>query len=148
MGPKTIEQPFEKKSQAMILKVGTDHQGLKVFKFYKVDLGLFEPCHEKTGFLHMRKHRCRSASRLLSAKLISAFVFAKPIVQSLYFLHVNPKFQVSNYILCLHSLVCVGPGRKPRRPIFSQQGSFYGIEGQIWSKLLIVLIVIPGPDVR
>ena len=33
-----------------------------------------EPCHEKTGFLHMRKQRRRSASR--TAKLISAFVFA------------------------------------------------------------------------
>ena len=26
-------------------------------------------------------------------------------------------------VLC--SLVCVGPGRKPRRPIFSQRGSFH-----------------------
>ena len=24
----------------------------------------------------------------------------------------------------LHSLVCVGPGRKPRRPVFSQRGSY------------------------
>ena len=27
------------------------------------DLPLIEPCHEKTGFSHMRKQRCRSASR-------------------------------------------------------------------------------------
>ena len=47
------------------------------------------PCHEKTVFLHMRKQRRRSATRLLRA-----FVFATPIVQSLYFL--NPKFQASN----------------------------------------------------
>ena len=47
----------------------------------------------------------------LTAKLISAFVFAKRIVQSLYFL--NPKFQASSYRLRLYSLVCVGPGRKP-----------------------------------
>ena len=28
-------------------------------------------------------------------------------------------------LLWLCSLVCVGPGRKPRRPVFSQRGSFY-----------------------
>ena len=38
------------------------------------------------------------------AKLISAFIFAKRIVQSLYFL--NPKFQASRHLLSLYSLVC------------------------------------------
>ena len=56
------------------------------------------------------------------ADLISAFVFATRIVQSLYFL--NPKFQASGHLLWLYSLVCVGPGRKPRRPVFSERGSF------------------------
>ena len=41
-----------------------------------------------------------------SAKLISAFVFATRIVQSLYFL--NPKFQASSRLLWLYSPVCVG----------------------------------------
>ena len=44
----------------------------------------------------------------VTVKLINAFVFATWIVQSLYF---------------LYSLVCVLPGRKPRRPVFSQRGS-------------------------
>ena len=44
----------------------------------------------------------------ITAKLISTFVFATRIVQSLYFL--NP--------------VCVGPGRTHRRPVFSQRGSY------------------------
>ena len=57
-----------------------------------------------------------------TTKLISAFVFATRIVQSLYFL--NPKFQASCHLLSLYSLVCVGPDRKPRRPVFSQRGSF------------------------
>ena len=57
----------------------------------------------------------------LTAKLISTFVFATRIVQSLYFL--NPKFQASSHLVWLYSLVCVGPGRKPRRPVFSQRGS-------------------------
>ena len=40
------------------------------------------------------------------AKLISAFVFAIRIVQSLYYL--NPKFQASSHFLWLYSPVCVG----------------------------------------
>ena len=57
----------------------------------------------------------------VTAHLISAFVFATHIVQFPYFLH--SKLQVSSHLLWLYSLVCVGPGRKPRRPVFSQRGS-------------------------
>ena len=35
-----------------------------------------------------------------------------------------PKFQASHNLLWLYSPVCVGPGRKPRRPVFSQRGSY------------------------
>ena len=55
-------------------------------------------------------------------KLISAFVFATRIVQSLFYL--DMKFQGSSHLLRLYSLVCVRPGRKPRRPVFSERGSF------------------------
>ena len=58
----------------------------------------------------------------VTAQLISAFVFPIRIVQSLFFL--NPKLQASSHRLWLYSLVCDGPGRKPRRPVFSQRGSF------------------------
>ena len=61
-----------------------------------------------------------------TAKLISAFVFATRIVQSLYFL--NLKFQASSYFLWLHSSACVGPGRKARSPVFSQRGSFVWLD--------------------
>ena len=57
----------------------------------------------------------------VTAKLISTFVFATQIVQSLYFPYT--KFQASSHLVWLYSLGCVGPGRKPRRPIFSQRGS-------------------------
>ena len=57
-----------------------------------------------------------------TAQLISAFVFAKQIVQSLYFLY--PKFQAYSNLLWLYSPVCVGPGQKPRRPVFSERGSY------------------------
>ena len=50
-----------------------------------------------------------------------AFVFAPGMLQSLYFL--NPKFQASSHLLWLYSPLCVGPGRKPRRPVFSRRSS-------------------------
>ena len=91
---------------------------------FELTLGLYEPCHEKNVFLHMRKQRRRSASRsfAVTAKLISAFVFATWIVQSLYFL--STKFQASNHLVWSCSLVCVGSGRKPRRSVFSQRGLY------------------------
>ena len=57
----------------------------------------------------------------VTAKLISAFVFATRIVQFLFYL--NPKFQASSSFLSMYRSVCVGPGRKPRRPVFSRRGS-------------------------
>ena len=79
-----------------------------------------EPRHEKTGFLPMRKQRRRSAFAV-TAKLISAFVFATRIVHFLFLL--NPKFQASMLLLGLYMSVCVRPGWKPRRPVFSRRGS-------------------------
>ena len=76
-----------------------------------------EPCQEKTGYLHMQKTKTQ-ISFAVTAKLISAFVFATRIVQSLYLL--NPKFHASRNLLWLYSPVYVGPGWKPRRPVFSQ----------------------------
>ena len=64
----------------------------------------------------------RQINCAVTAQLISAFVFALQIEQSLYYL--NPKFQDSSHLVWLYSLACVGPGRKPRRPVFSQRGSF------------------------
>ena len=62
----------------------------------------------------------------VTAKLISAFVFAIRIVLSLYYLHL--KFQASSHLLWLYRPVCVGPGRKPRRPVFSQRGSYFNLQ--------------------
>ena len=47
----------------------------------------------------------------LRSNLISTFVFTTRIVQFLFFL--NPKFPASGHLLCLYSLVCVGPVQKP-----------------------------------
>ena len=42
-------------------------------------------------------------------------------IQSMYYL--NPQFQASSHLLWLYRPFCVGPSRKPRRSVFSQQGS-------------------------
>ena len=60
----------------------------------------------------------------VTAQLISAFVFSTWIVRSLFYLELNPKFKFSSNLLWLYSQVCVGPDRKPRRPLFSQLGSY------------------------
>ena len=65
------------------------------------------------------KMRLSPRSCALTTQLISAIVFATHIVQSLYFL--NLKFQASNHLLWQYSLVCVRPGRKPWRQVFSHQ---------------------------
>ena len=64
---------------------------------------------------------CENKDADQTAKLISAFVFAIRIVNFLYYL--NPKFQALSHLLWLYSPVCVGPGRKPRRSVFSERGS-------------------------
>ena len=53
---------------------------------------------------------------------VTDFVFATRIVQFIFYL--NPKFQASSHLVCLYSLVCVGPGRKLLRPVFAQRGSY------------------------
>ena len=77
--------------------------------------------YAKFGFLHMRKTKTQ-ISFAVTVKLISVFVFATQIVQSLFF--PNLKFQVSSHLQWLPSPVCVTPGQKPRRPVFSERGSF------------------------
>ena len=58
----------------------------------------------------MGKQRHRSGSALLTAKLISAFVFTTCIVQFLFYLY--PKCQNSSFLLWVYRPVCVGPDRK------------------------------------
>ena len=72
----------------------------------------------KPAILHCKKVQISCS---VIVQLISAVVFAIQIVQSNYLL--NPKFQASGHPLWLHSLVCVGPGRKPRSMFFPQRGS-------------------------
>ena len=89
----------------------------------------YEPCLTKTAFC--TKTRAQM-SCTVTTHLISAFVFATRIVQFLYFL--NLKFQASSHHQWLYSPVCMGPGRKPRRPVFSQRGS-YNLEVRSYERL-------------
>ena len=66
-----------------------------------------------------------------TAKLISAFVFATRIGRFLYFL--NPKFPVSSCLLCLYSLACVGPVRKPHCWFFHEAAHIF----EHWSTIKI-----------
>ena len=63
----------------------------------------------------------KDADQLRGNRKADQLVFARQIVQSLFYL--NPKFQASSHLLGLYSPVCVGPGRKPQRPVFSRRGS-------------------------
>ena len=69
----------------------------------------------KTGFLHKRKQRRKSA------------------VQSLYFL--NPKFQAFNHLLWLYSPVCVVPGQKPRRQFSGDTALLKQVCLYLWNHL-------------
>ena len=79
-----------------------------------------EPCYEKTNIFCISKNKDGDQLRG-NSEADQRLVFATRIVQSLYFL--NTKFQASSHFLWLYSPVCVGPGLKPQRPVFSQRGS-------------------------
>ena len=64
-------------------------------------------------------------SFVVTAKLIITFVFATCIVQFLFFL--KPEFRCSSLLLRLYRPVCVRPGRKPRRLVFSCHMIFLSI---------------------
>ena len=57
------------------------------------------------------KTKAQISFAAVTAKLISAIVYAKRIVQPLFYLYL--KFQASSILLCLCSSVCVGPVQKP-----------------------------------
>ena len=77
----------------------------------------------QNGPLHFQANNIPGPkSRTQISFAVNAFVFATWIIQSVFFL--NPKFQAFSFILGLYRPVCVGPGRKPRRPIFLRGDSF------------------------
>ena len=85
--------------------------------------------HEKTGFFCMRKNkdadqlRSNCDDQLCSNCAADQCLCFCYIAQSLFFL--NPKFEPSSHLLWLHSPVCVEPGRKLWRQVFSCHSSNY-----------------------
>ena len=80
------------------------------FLKFNHSLDINEPHHEKNRIFAHTKTKAQ-ISCAVTAQLISAFVFATRIVESLFFL--NPKFQANSHILRLYRLVGVKPGWKP-----------------------------------
>ena len=64
----------------------------------------------------------------ITVQLISAFVFATPIVQFLFYL--NPKFQASRCFLRLQAGLCL-TCQTPRLMVFSHHGPFIYTESDI-----------------
>ena len=87
---------------------------------FKIFSETTEPRREKTGFCICENKDADQLRGNRKADQRLCF-FATRIVESLYFL--NPKFQASSHLLWLYRPVCVGLGRNPRRPVFSQRGS-------------------------
>ena len=106
------------------------------FKCVAVDLiGPIEPRSEKSNCYNMSRVvrkpvycicENKDADQLRGNREADqrlCFRYMDSTVLSLYFQ--NSKFQASSHLLWLYRLVCVGPGRKPRRPVFSERGSYY-----------------------
>ena len=82
----------------------------------------------KTVFFFAYAKTKTKISCAVTAQLISTFVFATWIVRPLFYL--NPTFQAPSHLLWLYNPVCVGHGRKPRSPVFSQRGSIVFSDNQ------------------
>ena len=67
--------PGKKKTKIGFVVTWLSHMRTKIKLNDKTIEWMFEPCREKTGFLHMRKTKTQ-ISFVVTAKLISAFVFA------------------------------------------------------------------------
>ena len=61
-----------------------------LWKQQNIQVTYYEPCHEKTCFMYMRKERCSADQHI-------CFGYIDKTVQSLYFL--DPKFQVSIFFV-------------------------------------------------
>ena len=101
-------------------------------KLKKSNIYLCKPHFQYTSLVMRKPDFCicenKDADQLRSNREADqrlCFRYMAWIVQSLFYL--NPKLQASSHLLWLCSLVCVGPCRKPRRPVFSQRGSYISV---------------------
>ena len=86
----------------------------------------YEPRYEKTGFCICENKDAdqlrgnREADQRLCFRYIDNTIPLLP----------KSEIQASSLLLWLYSPVCVGPGRKPRTPVFSQRGSYIRLKLQ------------------
>ena len=84
----------------------------------KYTINPYEPRCGKTGFAYAKQRR-KSAARSCAADQRLCFLYTDSTMPLL------PKSEISSsHRLWLYRLVCIGPGRKPRRPVFPQRGSY------------------------
>ena len=95
----------------------------------KTPVLLYEPRHEKPAFCICENKDAdqlrgnREADQHLCFRYTDNTIPLLPKSET-------PSFHASIHLLWLYSPVCVGPGRKPRRPVFSQRGSYKsGVQG-------------------
>ena len=92
---------------------------LKIFIFTAV---------KNPSLLHMSRVMRKSAFCICQNKDADQLRGNRKADQRLCFRYIDstiPLFsKSSSHLLLPYSLVCVGPGRKPRRPVFSQRGSY------------------------
>ena len=85
---------------------------------FQDNIRLIEPRYEKNCFFAIAKTKAQKDASNCASDQRLCFPW---IAQFLFYL--NSKFQASSHLLRLYSLVCVRPGLKPRRPVFSQRSS-------------------------
>ena len=84
------------------------------------DSPIYEPCYEKkTAFCICKNKDADQLCGNPEADQRICFCY-----RDVTFFFLNPEFQASRHHLQLYSPVCVGPGRKSQRQVFSRLGSY------------------------
>ena len=114
--------------------------GLFLRLFWPVHVGPGEksqrPVFSRHGSVIINNQFCSPVKHLLlNLKDHLSRLVRKPTI-----CYLSPKFQASSSFLLLYRLVCVRPGRKPRRPVFSCRGSFEQNQQPAYAKTKVQII--------
>ena len=73
----------------------------------------------------------READQRLCFRYLDSTIPLRPIYE----------IQASSHLVWLYSLVCVGPGRKPQRPVFSERGSNYFLASSKENAIIFIRVL-------